>query len=514
MAESSISPRDALVVVADAEVGRAVRREIEAEGWQTIATNTVGPAKKLLQRGTVDLLVIDEPSLQEASVHLDQFPTALVNEASLIVFATLEGQHDQTLLKGLDPSAILDLPPNPAQLKQALHRIREKQVNAGESIILGQSEGMRQIRETIEQIAATPVSVLITGESGSGKDPVAQSIHALSERSNSRFVTINCGAIPETLLESELFGHEKGAFTDARTQRQGVFEAADGGTVFLDEIGEMSLSAQVRLLRVLESKEITRLGTTQPLAVDTRVIAATNKDLRLAVENGTFRRDLYYRLKVVEVQVPPLRQRPQDIPILAEHFVRVYHEEHDVPPIRFDASSLALLQTYRWPGNVRELRNLVERLMVLSVNRTVGTEEVTNHLEDLDSGSIASDNWPLPVQLAKTPEESQRDLLYWAILEVARDMKELKTFLMESAPEVKSLPVYHPEETTYVDKGKEVEYTETEYSSNDEIRPLREVEKEAIARALRSTGGHRKKAAKLLDMPERTLYRKIQQYDL
>ena len=217
---------------------------------------------------------------------------------------------------------------------------------------------------------------------------------------------------------------------------------------------------------------------------------------------------------MVEIQVPPLRQRPEDIPVLAEHFVRIYHKEHGVPPIRFDAGSLAMLQTYRWPGNVRELRNLVERLMVLSVNRTVGTEDITRHLEDLGTENVTSDSWPLPVQLGKSPEESQRDLLYWAILEVARDMKELKAYLMKSSPDIKSLPVYHPDDTPYVDKGKEVAYTETKFLANDEIRPLREVEKETIARALRSTGGHRKRAAKLLDMPERTLYRKIQQYGL
>jgi DNA-binding NtrC family response regulator len=276
----------------------------------------------------------------------------------------------------------------------------------------------------------------------------------------------------------------------------------------------MSLAAQVRLLRVLEAREVTRLGSTHPIQVDARVIAATNKDLAQAVEKGTFRGDLYYRLKVVEIRVPPLRERPQDIPVLAEHFVDTYNAEHGVPPIRFDADSLALLQTYSWPGNIRELRNLVERLMVLSPNRTIGTDDVSKHLQDLGAERAASPDWPLPVQLNKSSEESHRDLLYWAILEVARDIKELKAYLIDAPQDIKSLPVYHPEYPSYVDKGKEVEYTETDVSENDDIRPLREIEKKAIERALRSTGGHRKKAAKLLDMPERTLYRKIQQYDL
>ena len=514
MADSTLTPKDALIVVSDTDIGRTLRNEIEAGGWRTIVTNSIGPARKLLQRETVDLLVLDEANLHVASDKLGELLSTPPDGISLLVLTLPENSHHPDLLKGLEPSAILDLPPDTLQLRQALRQIQEKQTRAGNSMILGQSEEMRQIRETIQQIADTPVGVLITGESGSGKDPVARSIHEMSGRKSSRFITINCGAIPETLLESELFGHEKGAFTDARTQRQGVFEAAAGGTVFLDEIGEMSLAAQVRLLRVLEAREVTRLGSTQPIQVNARVIAATNKDLAEAVEKGTFRGDLYYRLKVVEIRVPPLRERPQDIPVLAEHFVDGYNTEHGVPPIRFDADSLSLLQTYSWPGNIRELRNLVERLMVLSPNRTIGTNDVSKHLQDLGSGQSASPDWPLPVQLNKTSEESHRDLLYWAILEVARDIKELKAYLMDAPPDIKSLPVYHPEYPPYVDKGKEVEYTEAHVSENDDIRPLREVEKKAIESALRSTGGHRKKAAKLLDMPERTLYRKIQQYDL
>ncbi len=383
--------------------------------------------------------------------------------------------------------------------------------------ILGHSDALRQIRDTIAQIAPTPIIVLITGESGTGKDLIAESIHQHSPRRNARFLTVNCGAIPETLLESELFGHQKGAFTDARTHRPGIFEAADGGTVFLDEIGEMSLSAQVRLLRVLEGREITRLGSTRPTEIDVRVIAATNQDLKQNVDNGTFRRDLYYRLKVVEIAAPPLRNRPEDIPILIDHFVQLYSRKHNVPPIEPDAQSMALLQNYRWPGNVRELKNLIERLIVLSVNRRIGVADITAHLEDLDgAASPGGEVSNLPVHLGKTPEESHHDLLYWAILEVARDLKELKAYLMDNQPEVRSLPVYPPEGTPFAGQATEVEVTESTAPPPvpEDVKPLREVEREAIVKALRATGGHRKRAAKLLDMPERTLYRKIQQYNL
>ncbi len=517
MSQTPPSRDEALIVAAHQELGQTLRSELEADGWQTIVTNSAGPARKLLKRGTVGLLILDEESLPEAAPQLGKLLRSLDGEIPLLIFAQQGGQQVRTSLQNLAPDAILDLPPNADQLRDTLRHIREKRREKGNTSILGRSEAIQQIQETINQIASTPVIVLITGESGTGKDLVAHAIHERSSRRNARFLTVNCGAIPENLLESELFGHEKGAFTDARTQRKGIFEAANGGTVFLDEIGEMSLSAQVRLLRVLEDREVTPLGSNQPIKVDVRVIAATNRNLRQAVENGKFRRDLYYRLRVVEIPAPPLRARPEDIPTLVDHFIRLYSQDHRVPPIQLDAQSLVLLQNYGWPGNVRELKNLIERLMVLSVNRNIGPGDIATHLEDLNGpASLEPEVSTLPIHLGTTPEESHRDLLYFAILEVARDIKELKVFLMANRPEVRSLPVFPTEKTPIVDQGTEVEYTESGAHSPapDEIKPLREVEREAIIRALKATGGHRKRAAQLLDMPERTLYRKLRQYNL
>ena len=512
------SKKDALIVTADPDLGQALRSILEAQGWKTILTNSVGPVPKLLRRGDVDLLFVDEANLSRAVSDPNPALLAGAGGVSLLVFLTPERRQDRTLLQGLEPRAILDLPMDAKQVRQALQMVGDQSLSAVGTDLLGNSEAISRIRETIRQIGPVPVSVLLTGESGSGKNLVVQALHRNSARADARLITVNCGAIPETLLESELFGHEKGAFTDARTRRQGIFEAADGGTVFLDEIGEMTLTAQVRLLQVLDTREITRLGSTQPIKVDVRVLAATNQDLQEAVGQGRFRSDLYHRLKVVELRVPPLRSHPEDIPTLVDHFIRLYQKEHGVPPIELDARAMDILLNFRWPGNIRELRNLIERLMVLSVNRRIGPADITRHLEGMDPSQVSGRTAPnLPVHVGKTPEESQRDLLYWAVLEVARDIKELKAYLMENPANLPSLPAYSQGASPVVaDRVEEVEYTEAYAppSPDHEVKSLREVERETIARALRATGGHRKRAAVLLDMPERTLYRKIQQYKL
>ena len=511
------SRKDALIVSADPDMGQTLRSELESQGWKTILTNSFGPVPKLLRRGDVDLILMDEANLSRAVSDPDRPLLADSGDVSLLVFLSPERRQDRTLLQGLEPRAILDLPMDAEQVRQALQLVTDRTVSDVDTDLLGNSEAIRRIRETIRQVGPVPVSVLITGESGSGKNVVVQALHRHSVRADARLITVNCGAIPETLLESELFGHEKGAFTDARTRRQGIFEAADGGTVFLDEIGEMTLAAQVRLLRVLDTREITRLGSTEPISVDVRVLAATNQDLEQAVNQGRFRSDLYHRLKVVELRVPPLRSHPEDIPVLADHFIQLYREEHGVPPIELDARAMDILLNYRWPGNIRELRNLIERLMVLSVNRKIGPADITQHLEGMDPSQVSGrPGSNLPVQVGKTPDESQRDLLYWAVLEVARDIKELKAYLMENPADLPSLPVYAQGAPPVADRVAEVEYTEADAapSPGDEVKSLREVERETIARALRATGGHRKRAAALLDLPERTLYRKIQQYGL
>ncbi len=480
------------------ELGRDLRAALEELGWQTLVTNSVRAARKLLSENQFDLLILDEttlPEVQRADILSDQ-----PEEIPIFVITTQDGTQLQTA-PALYPDALLSYPLIPAELQNALTQKR----TPPDTAILGSSDAIQQIRESVAQIAPTPVSVLITGESGAGKNLIAEAIHRQSTRSDQPFLIINCGAIPETLLESELFGHEKGAFTDARTQRSGIFEAANRGTVFLDEIGEMSLSAQVRLLRVLDAKEVTRLGSTAPIAVDVRVIAATNRNLQQAVAEGKFRQDLYQRLRVIEIEMPPLRAHPQDIPLIAQNIIEKQSRELRMPPIEFAPDAMNALQQYHWPGNVRELINLIERLMVLSKTRHISAMDLAQYL---DTSPVTEPSY-LPVLAGKTPAESDRDLLYWAILEVAKDVKELKAYIMHNMQTpVQNTPT--PVLPIYDAPIEETEIKETDVG----IRPLRELEREAIANALRVTGGHRERTAKLLGMAVRTLYRKIDQYDL
>ena len=506
--------KEALIIVAHPiPLGRDLRAELEELGWQTVSTNSARPAGKLIAENRFALIILDETLAPEAIAQLVEVLSSRPEKTRLFAIATRGGAQ---LPDALAPDAILSFPFNPTELRDALHRDRDRNGPA----IIGRSDAIRQIRESIAQIAPTPVSVLITGESGSGKNLIAEAIHRQSGRSDKPFLIVNCGAIPETLLESELFGHEKGAFTDARTKRHGIFEAADRGTVFLDEIGEMSPSAQVRLLRVLDAKEVTRLGSTRAIPVDVRVIAATNRDLQRAVSQGAFRQDLYQRLRVIEIEMPSLHARPRDIPLIAEHFIQKQSAELRMPPIEFTSDALALLQQYHWPGNVRELINLIERLMVLSKTRRISASDLASYLD----APLEPEPSFLPIPTGKTPAESDRDLLYWAILEVARDVKELKAYFMQNLQHPPTLPVYNaPIENAPIEGTEIVEYTETpetEPQASDptpteaDIRPLKDLEREAIANALRATGGHRKRTAKLLGMSERTLYRKIDHYDL
>ncbi|MBS10685.1 MAG: sigma-54-dependent Fis family transcriptional regulator [Gemmatimonadetes bacterium] len=510
MGETIDRPAEALAILSDTDLSRDIRSRLEDAGWRTIVTNTIGPARKLLEKDRFGAVLLDAPLIEEAD---DPIGEAIARSTEPPGVILLGSTAHPPALRNLTPDTLLDLPPKKGELEAALQKLIQAP-GRSDTEILGSSPAIEQVRQTVQQIAPTPVNVLITGESGTGKSLFARVIHDRSSRSRLPFLTLNCGSLPETLLESELFGHEKGAFTDARAQRQGLFETAKGGTVFLDEIGEMSLSAQVRLLHVLEQREITRLGSSTPIPVDVRVIAATNRDLQQAVAQGTFRRDLYYRLRVVEIEAPALRSIQQDIPVFAERFITRLSEEHSVPPISFDNGALSVLQSYAWPGNIRELRNLVERLMVLTVDRNISAHVLSSYLQDDSSADEGTEN--LPVHLGKTPEESSRDLLYWAILEVARDIKELKSYLMDSGSRQvpsPSLPVYQPHETP-IEAGAEAEFSETGAVTQHKIKTMDEVEKEAIVNALQASDGHRKRAAELLDMAERTLYRKIRQYGL
>ena len=366
-----------------------------------------------------------------------------------------------------------------------MNREEFKKINS----IVSRSSEINDLVDIVLQVSSTDITILIYGESGVGKEVFARAIHNSSKRSGNELISVNCGAIPEGILESELFGHKKGAFTGAVENRKGYFEIADGGTLFLDEIAEMPLTTQVKLLRAIEFKEFMRIGAETVTKVDVRIIAATNKDLQQEVNSKKFREDLYFRLKAVTLNIPPLRKRKEDIELLVNHFLKAYAVANkiDVPLIKPEAMDILL--EYDWPGNVRELKNAVETAVALNSNGVLDANSFSQLYEQQEAPYIKRN---LPVYLRKTPEDADREILYRALFEIKKDLIELKDLVIQTNRE---------------SAGKTEEPKKNQYS-------LDELEKETIKAALDKTRGNKRKASKLLNISERTLYRKIKQYDL
>jgi DNA-binding NtrC family response regulator len=383
------------------------------------------------------------------------------------------------------------------------HRMRFVDVKTSGGIV-GRSSGVEEIVESILQVAPTDVPILIEGESGTGKDVVAKALHLASRRSERPFEAINCGAVAEGVLESELFGHERGAFTGAVSRRAGMFERAHQGTIFLDEVREMSPNMQVRLLRVLESGEILRVGGVETIWVDVRLIAATNRKLTDAVQSGTFRQDLYYRLKGVNLFLPPLRDRREDIPMLVQHFVASSNKKHHKSVRGVEAAAMRRLINYSWPGNIRELKNVVDTTVVLTGTPKITPEQVDTQLSDSRDTSPGETGWThipqLPVALHRTKDEAEREMIYASILALHRDVREILALLAGgTAPNPR-------------DSLKEVQTEQhAEYVGN---ASLAQIERAAIKEALAGCSGNRRKTAETLGISERTLYRKIKEYGL
>jgi len=465
----------------------------------------------LLQRSAALLLLdarLPQALLAATSTLLESYHTL-----PLVVLGSAATWHQ------VSAGHLLEAVVNAVTPPEALQRRVEELLDKGDFLqghtLVGQTAAMQQLRERILQVAPTPVTVLITGESGAGKEGVAHALHRYSERRDQPFKPINCAAIPDNLLEDALFGHEKGAFTDARSQSRGLFEQADGGTVFLDEIGEMPHMAQVSLLRVLETREITRIGSEQTIAVDVRLVAATNRDLQEAVAQGQFRLDLYHRLKIVELPIPPLRRHSEDIPLLLQHFLEQLLEQGTGQArfSTFSAAAMSLLQEYDWPGNIRELSNLVERLFYTGPGGEVQPTDILPLLEAAPRPSY------LPVPTNKTPEQSERELILFALLDLKREVAELRRLVEERvagggggpAPPHEA-PIFRVEENAF--EPSALEEMEVEAQTISGLRPLKEQEKEAIEQALRQAVGNRKSAAELLGLSVRTLYRKLDEYGL
>ncbi|RHU29354.1 MULTISPECIES: sigma-54 interaction domain-containing protein [Parabacteroides] len=379
--------------------------------------------------------------------------------------------------------------------------------------IIGNSPGLNRAIDVALQVAPTDLSVLITGESGVGKETFPQIIHQNSPRKHGQYIAVNCGAIPEGTIDSELFGHEKGSFTGALADRKGYFEVADGGTIFLDEVGELPTPTQARLLRVLETGEFIKVGSSKVLKTNVRIVAATNVNLVQAVADGKFREDLYYRLNTVPIQIPPLRERPDDIILLFRKFAGDCAEKYRMPPIRLDEEARQLLTSYRWPGNVRELKNITERISVIEEDRDITASILRLYLPDLNV-----EKYPVLVKQQENDQKffnSEREILYQVLFDMKKDVNELKKLVHDIMGGKMPMPV--TDETAYAHPIHPVHSApiqEAEAVEEEETLSLEEVEKDMIRKALEKHNGRRKNAAADLKISERTLYRKIKEYNL
>lgn len=396
--------------------------------------------------------------------------------------------------------------------------------------IIGNDIHLNRALEKAIRVAPTDISVLVTGESGVGKESIPKIIHQLSHRKHDKYIAVNCGAIPEGTIDSELFGHEKGSFTGATQARNGYFQVADGGTIFLDEVGELPLTTQVRLLRILENGEFMKVGSSQVQKTDIRIVAATNLNMMEAIHKGKFREDLYYRLSTVNIHLPALRKRKEDIHLLFRKFASDFAQKYNMPTIRLEDNAIVVLQNYPWKGNIRQLRNITEQISVIEQNRSISTELLKQYLPDHSSNFPALIN-----QKSNSDFANEREILYKVLFDMRNDITDLKKLTLELMQDGKVtnneentqrlIQEIYREENDTVENLVEIispEKSKTNhYDDNfqdavtiEETLSLQEKEYEMIKKALDRNLNKRKLAAKELGISERTLYRKIKQYDL
>jgi transcriptional regulator with PAS, ATPase and Fis domain len=409
--------------------------------------------------------------------------------------------------------------------------------------IIGNDPKLNRAVEKAIQVAPTDISVLVTGESGVGKESIPKIIHALSHRKHGKYIAVNCGAIPEGTIDSELFGHEKGSFTGATNTREGYFEVADGGTIFLDEVGELPLTTQVRLLRVLENGEFIKVGSSQVQKTNVRIVAATNVNMFDAIEKGKFREDLYYRLSTVEIALPPLRERKDDIHLLFRKFASDFAHKYKMPPIKLDDSAIDMLLKYRWNGNIRQLRNVAEQISVLETKRDISSQTLLSYLP-MENPNLPS---VIGTKKAESDFSNEREILYKVLFDMKADLNDLKKLTLELMQNGSSKvqetnknliqriygqneenAIFDKEPTTaivpMINDVEQEEFEDDEFDNQnylfaetveeEETLSLEAKEIELIKKSLERNKGKRKAAADELGISERTLYRKIKQYDL
>jgi DNA-binding NtrC family response regulator len=500
-----------LITLTDVEPAVRLNALLERQGVTTTVVSPMDDVGAALKKAKPRVIVL-------TGALMDAGNLALVREqlwagAAVVGLADIGDPAMELRLKSVGFSEVLTKPVNAEEVAAVVKRLIERQRVADLTGLHGESAPVRELLVRLDQIAPVTSTVLVEGESGTGKELVARAIHKMSPRRNKAFIAVNVGALAETLLESELFGHEKGAFTGAAERRLGRFELADGGTLFLDEIGEIPQSTQVKLLRVLEEREVTRVGGTQAIKVDVRVITATNRSLRAQVEAGTFRADLYYRLNVLSMYLPPLRERRDDIALLVRRFVREFAAAHDREFRGISAEAMQALVGYSWPGNVRELRNLIESMVVLAPGREITVEDIPREIREGGAARLL----PVPVgpilREGAQAEGRELEFIVRSLVELKLQVEELRRRLdtQQAWTEVPAAPSYPM--VRAIEPPEPVESA----SSGTTISPamtMAEIERIAIASALRQTRGNRRKAAELLAIGERTMYRKLKEYHL
>ena len=516
------------ILMTDVEPAVRLNAALEAAGVATVTISPMDDVRGDVRRARPEIVVFTGALRDAANMALVR--QLLWDNVAVIGFTDVS---DPLLLERLRDIGYAETWPKPVPIDDVVDSIRrrlERLRLASDTGLVGESAAIREVLVKVEQIAPVTSTVLIEGESGTGKELVARAVHRLSPRRGKPFIAVNVGALPETLLESELFGHEKGAFTGAAERRLGRFELADAGTLFLDEIGEIPSATQVKLLRVLEEREVTRVGGGQSIPIDVRVVAATNRPLREHVEEGGFRADLFYRLNVLSVYLPPLRERREDIPLLVRTFVTEFSALHDREFPGISGEALEMLVEYPWPGNVRELRNLVESMVVLAHGRVIGADDIPRAIRERGGRRL------LPVPVGPLVQGSERaqgrelEFIVRSLVELKLQVEELRRRIdLEQRPvapagwvgdarppaPMAGLTEIMPGNGYGLVRGIEPR-DETPPATVITLGPgmtMAEIERVAIQAALRDTGGNRRKAADVLGIGERTLYRKLREYE-
>ena len=520
-----------LIIDDEAPIRRVLRDILENESYQVDDASTGMEALQHIKEQDFDAIFCDIKMPEMDGIEVLE---AIRKESDVPVIMLSGHGTIETAVEAIKKGAF-DFIPKPPDLNRLLITLRnalDKKNLATENKVLkkavklqnqmiGESGPMQEVKDMIGKVAPTNARVLITGENGTGKELVARQLHELSTRCHGPFIEVNCAAIPAELIESQLFGHEKGSFTGAYDTRKGYFEVADGGTLFLDEVGELPLATQARLLRVLENGEFIKVGSSKIQKTNVRVVAATNVDIPMAIEKGRFREDLYYRLNTVPIHIPALRERKDDIKLLFRKFASDFAEKYHIPAVTLTPEALTMLENYRWDGNIRQLKNVTEQISIIETERVITPEILKNYLpEQTALPAIFKDE-------SKADSISERDLLYKVLFDMKKDIAELRKTVDElTAGQIPTTTqIATPIKATVINSTNNTDLVEYENTQDAEVEYLQEKhvvdnlslqdkENEVIIKVLQKHNGKRKDAAKELGISERTLCRKIKEYNI